>query len=526
MRGPKVLLHTSSTIGGIVNVVRHDIPISYHDDILGCAGLYAESVNKGYLGSLSAEVPVSGFMLRFEGSRRKSDDLVTPIGVLVNSSSEVNNFGAGGSYLNEFGYAGLSFRDYELSYGIPGGFVGAHPKGVDINILRKQWNFKSKINFSSVFIDNAEINFSRAYYRHKEYESNGSIGSEFRILNYTGAVNFNQKNLGFINEGILGVSFEHRDFDVGGRVFTSPAKSFNLAAYLFENLSAGKFNFEIGARYGYDVIDPEKKNENAKIGNVRKRSFYTYSLSFSVLYSITDIVYVGANINRSSRVPTIEELFSEGPHLAAYSHEVGNPDLNAESGIGAELFVYHKFKSLNFSFNLFRNQIDNYIIQRNTGKINYSTFLPIYASSGDNAVMYGFEGQVDWNVIGNFHFSSSLSYTNGKFSATGKPIPQIPPLKMLLGFKYQTENFSAGINSEIAHSQKLVDEFEDPTAGYAVIGLYVQYSFSTGKTIHNFSAASENIFNKEYRNHLSRVKSIMPEAGRNLRLTYKLYFNF
>ena len=30
-----------------------------------------------------------------------------------------------------------------------------------------------------------------------------------------------------------------------------------------------------------------------------------------------------------------------------------------------------------------------------------------------------------------------------------------------------------------------------------------------------------NIFKKEYRNHLSRVKSIMPEAGRNLRLIYK-----
>ena len=234
---------------------------------------------------------------------------------------------------------------------------------------------------------------------------------------------------------------------------------------------------------------------------------------------------MGANISKSSRVPTIEELFSEGPHLAAYSHEVGNPDLTPESGIGTEFFIYHKFDAFNFTINVFRNQINNYIIPRNTGETNYSTFLPIYSSCGADALLYGFEGRVDWNLFGNISISSSVSYTRGKFSETGKPLPQIPPMKLLTELKYQTGDLNIGLGCEAAGKQDMIDEFELPTAGYAIFNVYAQYSLVSGTFVHNFSLTAENIFDKEYRNHLSRVKSIMPEAGRNFRLTYKLYFN-
>jgi len=34
----------------------------------------------------------------------------------------------------------------------------------------------------------------------------------------------------------------------------------------------------------------------------------------------------------------------------------------------------------------------------------------------------------------------------------------------------------------------------------------------------------DNMTNSAYRDHLSRVKSIMPEPGRNVRLLYRAYF--
>ena len=87
------------------------------------------------------------------------------------------------------------------------------------------------------------------------------------------------------------------------------------------------------------------------------------------------------------------------------------------------------------------------------------------------------------------------------------------------------ERLSFEMNSEFAAKQNQVDEFEEPTAGYVIFNSALQYSFNTDNLIHNFSLNLDNILNKEYRNHLSRVKSILPEAGRNLRLTYKMFFD-
>ena len=56
-------------------------------------------------------------------------------------------------------------------------------------------------------------------------------------------------------------------------------------------------------------------------------------------------------------------------------------------------------------------------------------------------------------------------------------------------------------------------------------GLFAQYSLTAGDMIHNISLSADNLFDTEYRNHLSRIKSILPEAGRNLRLSYKLHFH-
>jgi len=151
--------------------------------------------------------------------------------------------------------------------------------------------------------------------------------------------------------------------------------------------------------------------------------------------------------------------------------------------------------------------------------------LPIYASSGTGALFIGGEGQFEWKFLNNFTFESSASYTKGNFKDTGKPLPQIPPFKGIVEISFSNDILSFGINGEWALSQNRVDEFEEPTSGYFVLNSYAQYSISQSELIHTFSFSFDKMLNKEYRNHLSRVKSILPEAGRNVRLTYKLYFH-
>lgn len=522
VRGPKILLQTPTTIGGVVNVVRKEIPDEIHNQIHASIGGYGETANKGYLGFLMTEIPVDPFALKLEFSRRKTTDLNTPVGKLKNSSSENYNYSLGSGFISNWGYVGASFRGFELNYGVPGGFIGAHPNGVDIKFYRRQLNIKSRIEFDNDFIKEFETNYSFVLYRHKEYEKRGRIGAEFRILTHLGNINLNHNGFGFLSSGTAGISFEYRKYEVGGFVFNPPTNSLKLSAYLFETFHLNQFHFEFGARYNFDEIKPATEKPDANIGYIRNRIFNTYSLSISTLYELSEIVFAGINLSKSSRVPTIEELFSEGPHLAAYSYETGNPDLKAETGFGSEFFIYHKFEKLFFNINLFYNNLDNYIIPRNTGEINYATFLPIYATKGVRAEFYGIENQIDWKLCRYFTLSNSVSFTRGIFKS-GASLPQIPPLKGKIELRYNTDNFVLGLATEWAGMQDKVDLFEGTTAGYAIFNNFYQFNFQSGHIIHSFALSIDNILNKEYRNHLSRVKSILPEAGRNFRLSYRMF---
>ncbi|MBE0643634.1 MAG: TonB-dependent receptor [Bacteroidetes bacterium] len=525
LRGPMVLTQSPTTLGGIVNVVRHEIPQDRHKNILGSLGVYGESANDGVLGSFYTEVPLDPVMLRAEVSGRSTGDMRTPEGRLKNSDAQSLDYSAGASHIDDWGFIGASLRDFSLDYGVPGGFVGAHPNGVDIELERRQLNARGMYLFDTPLLHDLTFHFARAYYRHKEYEAQGVIGSEFRIVNYSGDLRAIHHSIGAVTDGMFGIDFDYRDFTVGGFVFTMPSTSLNLAPYLFERLSFGDLSVEAAVRYTWNQITPQQEKPDARIGFIRQRTFDAVSLSATVLYQITNIVHFGANISRSNRMPTIEELFSEGPHLAAYSYEVGNPDLGLETGIGAELFLYHRWEHFSFNVNLFRNDLTSFIIPRNTGEINYATFLPVYATQGVAALLTGAELQAEWDATSVMRLDASFSYTHGEFKDTGDPLPQIPPLKGTVGMNLTLGTWRTGLEVVMAARQDRVDTFESPTAGYVTLNASVQNSFATGNQVHNLSFVLENMLNQPYRNHLSRVKAILPEAGINARVTYKLFFD-
>lgn len=526
LRGPQVLTRSPGTLGGIVNVVRHEIPQERHDNIVGTAGVYGESANGGLLASVQAEAPLKPLMLRAELTRRAAGDVRTPEGTLENSSARSLDYSFGASHIFGHGYAGASYRDYSLAYGVPGGFVGAHPQGVDIELERRQINLRGMYAIDASLLHDIRFHFKRAWYRHKEFEASGLIGSEFRIIGYAGDVQAMHHSFGPVTDGVVGIDLEHRDFNVGGYVFTVPSTSTMIAPYIFERMRFGRLSAEAAMRYTWNRIVPVEEKPDARIGHIRERRFDALSLSATLRYALTDIVHVGFNISRSNRMPTVEELYSEGPHLAAYSYEVGNPELGMERGTGLEAFLYHRFEQLSFNVNVFHNKLTSFITPRNTGEINYATFLPIYATEGVPAIFSGAEAQVEWDVLPTLRLDASLSYTRGSFSDDGSPLPQIPPLKGGLGATARLGAWRVGMEAILAARQDRVDTYEEMTAGYVILNASMQYSVATGRQVHNLSLVVDNITNRAYRNHLSRVKAILPEAGINARVTYKLYFDF
>ena len=105
-----------------------------------------------------------------------------------------------------------------------------------------------------------------------------------------------------------------------------------------------------------------------------------------------------------------------------------------------------------------------------------------------------------------------------------EPLPRLPPFQGRFGLTGERESLNGTVALRLAAAQNRPGEFEEPTDGYAVLDLSGQYLAHWGGRLHAFSATLENATNAVYRRHLNRVKEILPEPGRNLRVLHKLYF--
>lgn len=523
VRGPKSLIGANGSSGGVVNIIKESIPFTKPLKMLTEGSVFFESANTGIMAALKSEIPLDPFAIKGDISYRKSGEISSPEKELANTGIESYSYSIGGGYRDNLLAVGASVKEFSMKYGIPGGFVGAHPNGVKIDMFRRFYNSKMIVDIHHKVLDNIELNLNRNYYRHTEYESGNAIGAEYSMWNYTGDLRFNFAGFGISRDLVAGASFGSNDVKIGGYVFSPPTISYNSSVYGYEELQFADWEVRLGLRVMYDFYHPYDYNKVSKIGIIEDKSFFSPSFSVSIINNLTDRLSAGINLSRIARHPSGEELYNEGPHLAAYSYETGNPSLEPERGWEFELFGAYSFGDISFNLNCFLNSYDYFILQRNTGRINYSTLLPIYAASGEKALIAGIESSGVLKITGEISLNTVFSYTYGELTKPGSPMPMMPPLKLIASVKYSTTEIETGLRSEFVSSQPRVDKFEQPTAGYAIFSLYGQYLFTVGSALNSIAVNMENIFNRVYRNHLSRIKSIMPEPGINLRMIYKVF---
>src|SRR5690606_33896831 len=136
-----------------------------------------------------------------------------------------------------------------------------------------------------------------------------------------------------------------------------------LAGFGYQDFHLQSVTIQAGLRYDIRRVAPR---EHAELD----RTFGGYSASIRGMLHVHSQLSVGTTLMRSLRMPGIEELYSDGPHLAAYSFEIGNADLDPERGWGVELFARYASPRASASFAVFRNMIQEYIFPRNTGEID------------------------------------------------------------------------------------------------------------------------------------------------------------
>ena len=523
LRGPASFLYSSNALGGVINLEREKTLGNRPDRVHGTAGIQGESVNGGYSLGTSLGIPAGPFGVQLQASYRNTGDITTPSGTLGSTDIETFDGSTGLNWLFSQGSVNVAAGLYQSEYGVPGGFTGAHPEGVRITMDRREVKSSADYHFAENFFKRGRAQFSYTRYHHQELESTGIVGTEFGILTSSGSVQLYHDSLSsYSDRGILSVQGTAVNFAANGvRIPQTDERSLGIS--LFEEKQLGDIILGGALRYDLHTMIP-LENDTTTAGIITTKTFSGISGSLSLDWNIASSFSVKLNALHTFRNPTVQELFSDGPHLASYSYEVGNADLAPEQGLGLEASARYSTEAGSMRLSVYRNAMDNFVFPRATGDTNYRTLLPIYQHTGEHVVFHGGEFTMEWQLIDRLTGSGTISYVYGNRTDADAPLPFIPPVKGSMSIRWNGQVLIAGITAKMAGAQHRVGEFEEPTDGYIITDATAQYRIIGTTMLHAFVLGVDNIFDTTYRNHLSRTKEIMPEPGRNFRLLYRLYF--
>ena len=524
IRGPEALLYGANTLGGVVNVIRGAVPADAVERAQGSLSWQAESVNTGGGAGFDLSAPVGPLTVRLDGSLRDADDISTPAGDLRNTDLHTANSAVGVSWVQPSGYVGIAYSLYDSDYGIPPDPRGGHPSGVDIHLdrrhreVRAEWRLGGRLR-------RLVFSYTHNRYFQEEFEASGDLGLEFGVLTTDIEAQARFMPIGPWHNLILGAWGERRDYNTGGLTFTPSSEHTAGALYVYAERTQTGWAMNASLRVDGLRLEPDEDKSTLAVGRIRSRTFGGVSGGLGVQRYVTSNVTVSASAIRSFRAPQVEEAFSEGPHLAAYSFEVGNADLGSERGLGLEMALEWRFSSGQIHAAAFRNDITDYIFPRNTGQLSLRRGdLLLYQFDGQDVLMWGAEGSWRWSLASIWVSEGSVGYVRGRLG-TGAELPQLPPLQGRGGLRFEPrDDVSFGASVRAAAPQNRAGQFEVTTDGYAVLDLTAELHRVAMGALHTLTISLDNVTASEYRRHLNRVREIMPEPGRNIRLLHKIHF--
>jgi iron complex outermembrane recepter protein len=566
VRGPAGLLYGSNALGGVVNVIRNDVPRSRPSGLSGTVSSQLESVNSGIAGGAVLTGPLGPLVYRVEGTGRTAGDSRTPLGSIPRTDLTAVNAATGLSWVDDWGFAGVAGRWYGNRYGVPGEFggeliPGGHPGGVDIEVSRLSGRVRAMYQRPVLeFFSSVEMDGNITRYDHDEIE--GLIGDEVvfgaRFSQTTIGANLTAHHEHQLHdhpeeslraEGAVGISVYHRDLTAGGtQPGTRSGTEWAAALFGYEEFSRGPVRLQVGGRYDRRSVTPAsldsivvRTRERRVTKPVEARTFGALSGSVALLWDLREEWTLGASVARSFRTPAIEELYSDGPHLADFSFDIGSPDLDEEVGLGFDLFLRGQRPDLNVELAAFFNQVSNYIVYLQTGEL-IPVFregvppreTPVFEARGEDSQFLGAEGRIQWEVRPRVVLDGTASYTRATRRSAGDPLPFIPPLSGRVEARYEGGVFFGSVGADWSAAQHRIpgpipvgDTTELPqlpTGSHFLMNLGVGARLTEGSRTHTFAVEGANVTNRKWRDHLSRIKDVAPQPGLNVQFTYRVHF--
>ena len=230
------------------------------------------------------------------------------------------------------------------------------------------------------------------------------------------------------------------------------------------------------------------------------------------------------NLSSGFRAPDLIELYADGSHHGSFQYKKGNTNLEAEESLQTDLSYQINNDNSIVSFDLFYNDISDYIYLNPSSM--FEDGLRVYDYMQQDSKLYGGEIHLNKNTsIDWLSYYTSIEYVFAE-SMDGEALPFISPLTLNQVFNIDFgNNYSVEIDFIAKAKQSRVSMFEEETDGYSVLNLSGNFKTEFMNNDLNLFWRISNVFDKEYYDHLSRLKTAgIHEMGRNISVGLKYNF--
>lgn len=296
------------------------------------------------------------------------------------------------------------------------------------------------------------------------------------------------------------------------------------------------FNFSFGVRYDTRNLNTDDTSGlNYNIPAI-SRSYDNISSSLGIAYTIEKALTLRASYASGFRSPNLNELTSNGFKLESRRFEVGNSNFKKETNNQFDFNAIYNNNNITLEGSFFVNNINNYIYIAPTGSmvpsnIDPSVNVPEYKFYQSDAEITGGEARLDIHPksVKWLRFETKYSTLVGKRANDNSYLPMMTPTKLtntlffnLNDFgKFSNSSINIGLLSTFDQNQVALNELK--TQGYSIVNLGLGTTYK--KTI--FTLTANNIFDKQYLNHMSRFRSFeIFEPGLNIALSVKIPLDF
>lgn len=563
LRGSSTLLYGSGAIGGVVDVSTSRIHSELIEDTSGRVQLRAADNANATNGAFTIDTPLGeSVILHVDGFLSDADDYEIPgfaesafqiaaeeaeealgeggeegeeeevFGVLEGSRSERRGGAVGLSFVGESGFVGISISSLDADYGLVGGHheeedeEGEEAEEEDegpgmIDLEQTRFDIEAQLNDPFSGVESINFRLGVNDYEHNEFEANGELGTIFSNEAWEGRVELRHESwAGF--EGALGLQLGEREFSaIGEEAFVPPVDSETFGLFWVGQRAIGNAELEAGVRW-------EQVDHSPTTQGLPDLSFDSFSASLGLVGSINDNLTLSGMVDLSSRAPTAEELYSNGPHLATNAFEIGDPNLDKEDVLALTLSAGYGNERLELDASVYFMQFENYIYEIGTGE--EIDELQVFLWQQDDATFAGvnLKGLLHLANIGNGDLDFNFLFDVVRGELDGGPdnrnLPRIPAARSGFGLSWKNDSWETSIDYLRVNNQRRVADFELPTDSYEDLSVFVQRKMNLAGNEVNVFLHGRNLTDDEQRHHGSIVKDFAPAPGRRWEVGIRMDF--